>query len=719
MSKDRQHNQSAGAREPAGATSAPSVGKQTRVGQQDAKAGSGPYKGGSVFSPGQDKDKPEGSGQLPEGLRSKFEGSLGVDLSGVRIHTDAAAGAAASGVGARAYAEGQNIYFGDKQYDPSSGDGEHLLAHEVAHTVQQSAGGGSRVQRKSAMTETGDRFEVEADRAADAMVGARSFSIGEQSAPQIARQSSGERVFLDALAVLGAFPSEGMVATQTARVKNEFPPKAHKHIYYPLKNFMLTRLGHMETYRYFQDNVNILFNEGWIGPDCRRKALGRGEDNASVGTLVAEGKAPAKVALKHAVARKKEADAMDLAPQRANAKALMRALEKVAQSPFKSTAQFEGEYVRLQDVGKATTVAPLRSYVKLVLEKFADAVEQNQARVFPRSLLVGLVGLIGKNGSDDVYARAKALIAGKAKGTTKELRDPSKAEAGLDKRELAIKLLEKAKDIPKVGPAFEFLANALKIAKDTDPGDIVGDIAGMGGAIFNAVKSIVELAGGDEKLGLQAAEQLSTVSKYLGYVGSAASAGKHLGQVFSATNPRARTEAIVALLGDVPGPIGDGLKVSFTVLRWLGEETNKIRVASKDIALKEFFFGNAPIPPVNVPALLKAKVRMIREMPSDAASARRTFGYLAPNPADPTGSCQELFPGLDARREWARVARPLHDKYAAGAFTIDGGMDWKSRPGNRTIDEYRVEAVNEMKRAAANFIERKVRELVKQTGATE
>ena len=106
---------------------------------------------------------------LPENLMRKFEGSLGTDLSSVRVHTGAESNAAAHAVGARAYTMGQDIHFGAGQYDPASASGEHLLAHEVAHTVQQQGGTPSR-QNKLEVSTPADSLEHEADRAADAMV---------------------------------------------------------------------------------------------------------------------------------------------------------------------------------------------------------------------------------------------------------------------------------------------------------------------------------------------------------------------------------------------------------------------------------------------------------------------------------------------------------------------------------------------------------------------
>lgn len=106
---------------------------------------------------------------LPENLQRKFESSLGADLSGVRVHTGESSAAANDAVGAKAYTMGNDIHFGAGNYDPSSKGGEHLLAHEVAHTVQQS-GGPQRRQFKLSVSSPGDSLEHEADAAADAMV---------------------------------------------------------------------------------------------------------------------------------------------------------------------------------------------------------------------------------------------------------------------------------------------------------------------------------------------------------------------------------------------------------------------------------------------------------------------------------------------------------------------------------------------------------------------
>jgi hypothetical protein len=71
--------------------------------------------------------------------RNFFEPRFGYDLRGVRIHTDSRAGESASRINARAYTIGNDIVFGDGEYSGSE-SGRQLLAHELAHVIQNSTG---------------------------------------------------------------------------------------------------------------------------------------------------------------------------------------------------------------------------------------------------------------------------------------------------------------------------------------------------------------------------------------------------------------------------------------------------------------------------------------------------------------------------------------------------------------------------------------------------
>jgi len=75
---------------------------------------------------------------LPASTRAFFEPRFGKDLSHVRVHTDGDAQQSAQDVNALAYTVGSHVVFGAERYVPSSVEGQRLLAHELAHVVQQS-----------------------------------------------------------------------------------------------------------------------------------------------------------------------------------------------------------------------------------------------------------------------------------------------------------------------------------------------------------------------------------------------------------------------------------------------------------------------------------------------------------------------------------------------------------------------------------------------------
>jgi hypothetical protein len=76
---------------------------------------------------------------LDTSSRAFFETRFGQDFSRVRVHTDGKAARTARAINARAYTSGPNIVFGSGQYSPRSEEGRRLLAHELAHVVQQTA----------------------------------------------------------------------------------------------------------------------------------------------------------------------------------------------------------------------------------------------------------------------------------------------------------------------------------------------------------------------------------------------------------------------------------------------------------------------------------------------------------------------------------------------------------------------------------------------------
>ena len=75
--------------------------------------------------------------QLEPALKQEMEYRFGYDFSKVRVHTGGAAEQSAHDVSANAYTVGHNIVFGASQFVPETHAGRRLIAHELAHVIQQ------------------------------------------------------------------------------------------------------------------------------------------------------------------------------------------------------------------------------------------------------------------------------------------------------------------------------------------------------------------------------------------------------------------------------------------------------------------------------------------------------------------------------------------------------------------------------------------------------
>jgi hypothetical protein len=97
--------------------------------------------------------------------RTAMEARFGHSFRDVRIHTDSLAAESARAVYAHAYTVGEHVVFDTGQYQPQTPQGQHLLAHELAHTVQQH---GLQKSGPIASDKSGDypHLESEADAAA-------------------------------------------------------------------------------------------------------------------------------------------------------------------------------------------------------------------------------------------------------------------------------------------------------------------------------------------------------------------------------------------------------------------------------------------------------------------------------------------------------------------------------------------------------------------------
>jgi hypothetical protein len=145
-----------------------------------------------------------GGSALPAATRAFFEPRFGADFSGVRVHTDERANATAKSISAKAFTLGNDIAFASGQYSPGSSEGQHLLAHELTHTVQQQGSG--EIQRAP-----GDFLDD---------LGKDLESLGKGLSKEAEKRVRQE------LKALGALPGAGAVFSKSGCPKNFCNPYA-------------------------------------------------------------------------------------------------------------------------------------------------------------------------------------------------------------------------------------------------------------------------------------------------------------------------------------------------------------------------------------------------------------------------------------------------------------------------------------------------------------
>ncbi len=107
---------------------------------------------------------------LPATTRERLEAAFRQPLGHVRVHTDAEAGAFAETVGAEAATAGSQIALAPNRFRPGTASGDHLLAHEVAHVVQQGGSEPTGPHGFGIPSQASEAAEVEAEQAADRVV---------------------------------------------------------------------------------------------------------------------------------------------------------------------------------------------------------------------------------------------------------------------------------------------------------------------------------------------------------------------------------------------------------------------------------------------------------------------------------------------------------------------------------------------------------------------
>lgn len=100
---------------------------------------------------------------LDRGVAQQIGPTMGDSFTDVRVHHDDHAASLNRAVSARAFTVGRDIFFGSGEYRPGTTQGRELLAHELAHVVQQR---GAAQSGPLSVSQPGDALEREADIAA-------------------------------------------------------------------------------------------------------------------------------------------------------------------------------------------------------------------------------------------------------------------------------------------------------------------------------------------------------------------------------------------------------------------------------------------------------------------------------------------------------------------------------------------------------------------------
>ena len=177
------------------------VGNRAFGGAIARTQGAGIMPTGEVHPSVQSKiDATRGSGaELDGGVANKLSPSLG-DLSDVRVHTDTTSNDLNHAVSAKAFATGTDVYFAKDQYKPNTSDGDKLIAHELAHVVQQR---GAPTSGPLTVSNPGDAMENEADSVAD------KISVAEPQPAAISFGFIDRRVMAAVERVAGSDPDPG------------------------------------------------------------------------------------------------------------------------------------------------------------------------------------------------------------------------------------------------------------------------------------------------------------------------------------------------------------------------------------------------------------------------------------------------------------------------------------------------------------------------------
>lgn len=191
-----------------------------------------------------------GGGQpLADSIREPMEQAFGADFSRVKVHTDSRADQLNQSIQAKAFTTGEDVFFGQGEYNPGSRGGQELLAHELTHVVQQNGGRKMRLTQQSGTGQLVQRYTTErsADKKLYNVSQNRRFVVGIKYPNHdlfVSNESDVERMNEIAREGMIEFEDKGSVEKMFGDVE----PKTYHKVYPKYKETVQTSVplqGHM------------------------------------------------------------------------------------------------------------------------------------------------------------------------------------------------------------------------------------------------------------------------------------------------------------------------------------------------------------------------------------------------------------------------------------------------------------------------------------------
>jgi hypothetical protein len=200
---------------------------------------------------------PGGGFPIPDSVRIPMEAAFGHDFRGVRLHTDAVAEGSAEELQASAFTVGHDIVFAPSRFNPETPDGQRLLAHELAHVVQQERGDAPPELDPHAS------HEQDATQAADAVMADGAAQVSASTGIGIARSID-----------------DWLISTPNIRDEQQWPFTALLHEIDEINQWLSTQISRSPEYVRLEEALQYLRAE------VQRRQLA--EPQSQTGTLAEE-----------------------------------------------------------------------------------------------------------------------------------------------------------------------------------------------------------------------------------------------------------------------------------------------------------------------------------------------------------------------------------------------------------------------------------------------